>query len=489
MIKRLVEEKYNLILALVLILFLAVRTPGLGRDISNTDAYRWHYRSQNFLSAIKSGNFKDTYQHYQPGVTLMWLNAFVKQSSFSIQYHLLGIDQPNTLENADFYPVIHGLSKLSIILVLTVVLYFQLKLVKELFGKEVSLWFGLLAALETYLIGIDRWMHLTSFEAYFGFLSFLYVLSWFKSGRQVNLAMSGLFLSLSVLSKITTLLTLPVYLFLILLKKEKTFKNFAIFGFSFLFTTFILFPALWTDPIFVFNKILKAMTGAVNSNFTQNNYSFLLGLAFYALLFMFKSSFTFLFGVSGFIVSAKKYLKNFNVRLILIYLGLYYAVLMVSGKKIDRYVIAMFPALMLLASLYLSDRSERIKKGIVFLSVAFFAGMSIVYYPVYSAYNSPLLGGSKTAIKLGVYDNSGEYFAQAAQYLNQKGREKKVYVPNGESSFFYFYKGDKTILREKADFVVVSHDFTRREIENFGCEKLEKSFGGDKDVVFVFSCR
>ncbi len=60
-------------------LFFAIRLAGLGNDISNTDVCRWHKRSQNFLSAVKSGNFEDTYQHYQPGVTLIWVNAFVKQ--------------------------------------------------------------------------------------------------------------------------------------------------------------------------------------------------------------------------------------------------------------------------------------------------------------------------------------------------------------------------------------------------------------------------
>ena len=174
-------------LALILSIFLVTRVVGLGNDISNTDAYRWHKRSQNFLAAVKSGDFKSTYQHYQPGVTIMWINAFVKQVSFTTQYHVLGNDSPKTLENADWYPFIHGISKAVLVLVLAALLLLQVSLIYHLFGENSAFLYGFLISVEPYLIGIDRWFHLTSLETYFGFTSFLYLLYWYEKPRNKKL--------------------------------------------------------------------------------------------------------------------------------------------------------------------------------------------------------------------------------------------------------------------------------------------------------------
>ena len=117
------NKKYLLI---ILFLYLLFRIPKLGEDISNTDSYRWHTRSENFLNALKQGDLNRTYQHYQPGVTLMWLNAFVKQVSFSFQYILKGEASPATLENADYFPILHKFSKMAIISVLFSLLIIQI---------------------------------------------------------------------------------------------------------------------------------------------------------------------------------------------------------------------------------------------------------------------------------------------------------------------------------------------------------------------------
>src|SRR4030042_6151141 len=55
------------------IAFLATRLPFLGYDEINPDAVNWHLRSEQFVAGLKSGDFLKTYQHYPPGVTLMWV--------------------------------------------------------------------------------------------------------------------------------------------------------------------------------------------------------------------------------------------------------------------------------------------------------------------------------------------------------------------------------------------------------------------------------
>ena len=150
----------------------------------------------------------------------------------------------------------------------------------------------------------------------------------------------------------------------------------------------------------------------------------------------------------------------------------------------------MFPPIILIASYYLSLLNTKNIGNLLITGLLFTVVSSFVYYPVYSSYNSPLLGGTRTAIKLGLYDNSGEYFSDAALYLNSMGRDKKVFVPNGSISFFSYYKGERVnSIEEKPNFVVVSHDLDRPEIESFGCTTPVLAFGSkEMDVVFVYKC-
>ena len=191
--KVLAENKDKKIFALILLLFLLFRLPGLGNDLSNTDALRWHRRSEIFLTAIKSGDLKETYRHYQPGMTIMWVNSAVKQVAFSTQHRVLKIEEPKTLENADYYPAIHGVSKAVLVFILCSLLAIQILFLQKIFGDKIAFIFGFLMAIEPYMIGMDRWFHLTSLETYFAFLSFLALLVWKKENRDKLLVFSGLF--------------------------------------------------------------------------------------------------------------------------------------------------------------------------------------------------------------------------------------------------------------------------------------------------------
>jgi hypothetical protein len=110
---------------------------------------------------------------------------------------------------------------------------------------------------------------------------------------------------------------------------------------------------------------------------------------------------------------------------------------------------------------------------------------------VYSAYYSPLLGGTEKALSLGIYDNSGEYFSQAALYMNKYGRDVYTYVPDGFSSFNLLYKGK--IQREYTDYtsyVIRSYDMQRMVVTDAKCKKLVKSFGpkNTTPIVYIWGC-
>ncbi len=108
--------KFIFIVLFLLTLFLLPRMFNLGNDISNSDALRWHRRSDKFLSALKTGDFKQTFQRYHPGVTVMWIGATAELALY--KYQQIKGEEVGTLENTGFFPRLHGLSKLLLVLVL-----------------------------------------------------------------------------------------------------------------------------------------------------------------------------------------------------------------------------------------------------------------------------------------------------------------------------------------------------------------------------------
>ena len=482
---------------LITLLFLSLRLLGLGADISNTDAYRWHQRSENFLSALKSGDFKGTYQHYQPGVTLMWLNSVVKQVSFSFQYTVQQNPEPLTLENSDFFPVIHGVSKAVIVLVLLALLVWQMLLLKTLFNEKVSLAFGFLVSVEPYLIGIDRWFHLTSLETYLAFTSVLLALFWYQRGNKKYLYLSAILFAVSVLAKITTFILAPVIIFIIFQKTVRDQKSnimflkvssfYALVG---LLTLFILFPSLLAAPLFVVQKIIEAGAAAVTDNYRNEQLSQLNRIIFYDLVLLLKLSPVILVLLAGYVKKLPERFGSFYDRAIMLMFLLYYIFLTLSDQKIDRYSIAMFPSLILLSAIKMSELDLKPLKIVLFGSAVSLVLAIYVHFPQFSSYYSPIFGGTVSAFRFGIYDNSGEYYADAARYLNQQGRDTSVFIPNGVSSFTYYYKGNLVNqVDAETDFVVSSLDLTRPEFETYGCHTLKQSFGTRyNELVRVYAC-
>jgi len=499
--KEIFSNKYLYIIPLLL--FLTFRLPGLGGDISNSDAARWHRRSENFLTAIKTADFASTYQHYQPGVLLMWVNAFVKQAAFSYQNYF--VENPKTLENADYYPFIHGISKATIVLILAAVFLFQIFAVKNLFSPLTAFFYGILVSLEPYLVGVDRWFHLTSLETYFLFASFLSLLLWYRGLEEDKyLYISADFFALSLLSKLTSIVLLPVIL-LVLVKKATHlrdpafpflykplhfFRPLFIYGVTTIAVIVILFPALWVNPQGVLLKMYTAITSAVSGDARGTQITGWMSSVYYFVILALKlSPITFVLSLCA-IFNYKIYKENHLLGSIPLYLLLFLFSLSFSDKKIDRYVISFIPPLMLLVSVGVARFSKEVQKFVFMLVVLFSVWNFYLYYPIFSSYYSPIFGGTKRALDLNVYENSGEYFAQAASYLNKKGRDINTYVPNNVESFSYFYKGNlQGELNSQTNYVVGSLNIDRKKFNYPGCKKVEAAFGPvDKNVVYIFKC-
>jgi len=483
----------NLLLVLLLVLFLTSRLYGVGSDISNSDAVRWHNRSLNFLEAVKIGDLKSTYQRYQPGVTLMLLNAPLNQLISSYQRHILKIT-PNTLENADFYPIIHGLSKAQIVIVLTCVLLFQFFLIERLFNRKIALIYAFLISAEPYLVGIDRWFHLTSLETYFSFTALLSLIYWKKSKKDLFLCVSSVVFCLAVLSKLTSLILAPVFGLIIfsVFREDRKIIPFLKYWLIFLFTFFMLFPAMWASPLYVLKKFYNAIFNAVSTDPRSTYFTGPIKWFYYPIILGYKlSPFTLVFFLLS--IFKKKVWSSKSLWIGISFLT-YLIFLTLSAKKIDRYSLVFFPYIILFSSLFLASLSRKSYIILMSASLLFSVVTYLSYVPVNSAYYSSLFGGSPTALKLGVYENSGEYFAQATKYLNSFSRNSLIWIPNGIDSFSHYYKGNfSKYYNDSMDYALVSKDVDRAhpgELLPDSCSSDPiKSFGDPyQDLVFIYNC-
>jgi hypothetical protein len=472
----------------IIVLFLLLRLPGLGSDITNSDATRWHRRSSKFLEALKQNELISTYQHYQPGVTLMWLNSVVKQIDLSYQRNF--VEEIKSLENSNYYPKIHGISKSAMVLVLLTLLFFQMHAIKDLFEERVALFYGFLIATEPFLAGIDRWFHLTSFETFFAFTSFLMLLLWKRGLYKYSLHFSAIFFSLAVYSKLTAAVIAPVLL-LVFLSEKKSYRAFGNFVIISLATFVLLLPALWVEPQYVLSKFYGAITNAITSDVRITQLNQIASKFFYPLVLGFKLSPLALTVLVIAVINFKKVLKFQNIRFVLFYILFYFGALSLSDKKIDRYTLALFPPLLLIVSVYISKLKKGAQRKFVILSLLFTIWVASTYGPVYSAYYSPLFGGGKKALEIGIFENSGEFFAQAAQYLNEKEEKLLVAVPNNIDAFSYHYKGFVHLEPSlETDYVVWSHDIDRKNVPEYeNCSEIEKELGTyDLTYVYIFKC-
>lgn len=488
-------KTFTVLILAICVGFLLTRLPELGFDFTNNDAFRWHTRSQNFAKALKNGDFAQTYQRYHPGVTLMWLNSAVIFVTTNYQTLFTHTGDIKTLQNADYFPILDGISRGELVLVLLVLLLVQIFTLEKLFNKKVALFYGALVVVEPYMIGINRWFHLTSLEVFFGFTSLLLAFYWHKFTSQRALGFSAVFLALAILTKMTALITLPVLLVVFASKYAKT-KKLAVpllFAGITLVTIFVLFPALWVDPLGVYHQIYNHVFLAVTDNERAYMLPMYIQPIYYLVILALKLSpltlLLFLFALAQLVRLHKT--TDFYIKLSVLAFAWYYVLLSITEQKIDRYALALVPFVLVICAYTLADLSKKVQILFGILALLFIGFISWQYFPMYSAYYSPLFGGTRTALKLSVYENDGAYFSNAAFYLNTKGRDKNVYVPDNFEAFSSYYKGNaQRELDATTDYVVTSLDIDRLTFDGHGCSVLAKTFGNrELQVVAVYSCK
>ena len=504
------------------------RVISLGSDISNYDASFWYPRMDNFTKNILRGEYKLTYQKYHPGVTMLWTSGtskYIFEKAFEKVFHYnprFMASQFTRLNFASIFPLVVIISALGV---------FQYYLISKLVNKKLGIFFAIVLSLEPFFLGTSKFLHLSALTAMFMFTSFLALFYHYHTSRKDNkyFYISSILLGLGALTKIDAVIALPVNALIIMfyefnktkIVNIKTTLNIVKAGLLHVliicFTFYILFPSMWVAPIWTIKKIIEE--GILETAFDSSGADTItkIKFMFYPETILIRSLPTFFFGLIGGIILTLKNFKNSKYKnyiqilaWVLFFIIFNIAILSIPEKIKDRYLINLYPPMSVLVALFwykcFESKKKLIKYLITVLFVSFYILTAYKYHPVYSFYHSELIAGPKGLeyFKLPI-KNRGEFYAQAAQYINKNDTEpevKNVVLSHREQmrTFPQFFLG-KTYSTPKlmqdgyfADYIITrpEYDYLVLDSKLANTCYLLKAFGPKNpfgyDIVKLYKC-
>jgi len=394
-------------------LFFISRVPRLGNDEANPDGVNWHYRSQQFVVGLKTGQLEKTYQHYHPGVILMWVTG-IPVELFKQFTGITTYDQYN-------FEAFNFVAKFSLITVQLILSILIIYLLAKIIGFYKSFLVVGFLSFEPFFLGNSRIYHMDVLFALLLIVALLYSYLAIEKRKVLYTILAGLFLCWSFLTKSIGIGALA-FVFgssLVFFAVKKDIKYYLKYGgillAVFIVSTFIFFPAMFKGPVYYLGQIFSesARIGLRNGHaqIVLGSDEVIAGFNFYPLVLALKISPFVWVGVLLFLVFLikKEKVSIFTISLTIFYLG-YLAVLSVSPKKIDRYMIPMFPYFAYLAvlgyyRLFEMNKGKKIRVGVLLSSFSLFAFVTIALpdvklFPYLFTYSSPLFGSPENANKI-----------------------------------------------------------------------------------------
>jgi len=475
------------IYVLIFLIFLVPRTVGLGSDIANYDSSYWYPRMQDFTKYLLRGDYKQTYQKYHPGVTLMWVSGtaeYVFENTFEAVLHF----NPRYIPQQ--FTRLHFATKFPLVVIISFLGTLQFFYIRRLYDTKLAIIFAIMLSLEPFFLGVSRFLHLSALTAMFMFTSFLMLYySLEKKGKHSKklFYLSSIILGLGILTKIDALIAAPVNAILILYyglsekTKIKTLLTKSTFYFFLTFLTFYaLFPAMWVAP---FSTVYRMyFEGILDTAFNSDNggaYSITNIKTLYYFEFIFLRSLpttviALIFGLYLNLRSIKLKKSNKFINWVIIYFFFNLIILAIPEKLKDRYLINLYPPIMIIAATAIYNLITLKNKSLKFSTLGIIVILYMLtiyrYHPVYSFYHTDFLGGPAGIQKIDLaLKNRGEYYAQVAAYINKTDSEahnRNVILSQREMvrSFAPFFYG-QTFTNPKfmengfnADYIVTRQD-------------------------------
>ncbi len=477
-------------LALFVLVGLAALLPrvlDLGGFVTHDEVEFWIDRADTFRRAIESGDVAATAITTHPGVTTMWLGA----TGFVLLETLLNLE----LLRADPFPVFLAVLRLPVALVHMAGVLLGYALLRRMLPPAMALLAALLWALDPFVIGYSRLLHVDALLATFATLALLAAcLAWYHTRHPALLLLSAVCGALAVLSKSPGLALLPLIAGGALLafvwpppplQRRSLWAAggwLALWGGVCALTILLVWPAVWADPQRVYEllRIGVEVEGAqphMTGNFFLGQRQEAPGWPFYPVTVALRLT---PWTLAGLLLLPLAWSRlspatRRSLLVLVVWVLLLTAALSLFPKKFNRYLVPVFPALDILAAVGLlgtldlllawvgRQQWQAAGRWLLASGVGLVALLNAAHWHPYSiaAFNQALGGAQAGARTFAV--GWGEGFGQVAHWLNRQPditgeltisrmiTSLNPYLKSGAQAYF----PDEGRLRDNAGYLVV----------------------------------
>ena len=451
---------------LLIIISAAVLLPRLDSlgSFVTADEPTWGKRSANFYYALRNENYAHTYQTGHPGVITMWAGALGYHLQFP-DYERVGQENLGDTKLFDIFknrsvnPMkILATARVAIVLVVTVSLLVAWYYARRLFDPWIALVGILLIAFEPMHVAHSRFLHTNGLSSSFLLVSVLAFLDFLRRRHWSSLLVSATAAGLGFLTVTPSFMIIPIIGFLgiqelfgVKLRDifrqstlRKVFIPLLAWGLLSLLVVFIVWPAMWVDPLgtlgSVFEHAFNAAEGGGGGAELVSAYQVDYDpsdkyVYYYPLTYLWRSTPITWIGLLmlGFILATRNYefLTSPTRRNLggLAWFIVLFTILMTLGtKKFDRYYLPCYLAFDFLAAAglvagvrWLGEKfTSRLRTILPIAAVvcllAIQALLTASHHPYYLTYFNPLLGGIQKATHV-LLVGWGEGLNEAAIYM------------------------------------------------------------------------
>lgn len=465
------------------------------------DERKWLARSANFTYAINHGDLADTFQREHPGVTIMWAGSLGLAQHFpDYSTKAPGLFAWDTEHLESWLADTGGPDPLDllvagrwwVVLAISLAVAISFLPLRRLFGEVAAILAALWVAWDPFAVALSRQLHPDGLVSVLSFLALLLFAAWLYTGRRTRyLVLSGIVMGLAWLTKTPAIFLAPTGAILIAIEmlrpvnrgqRGAVFWGLVVWGAVASAIFFLLWPALWVNPINTFSRMISEM-GAYVEGHTNLNYWWGApvadpGWVFYPVAYLFRATPATLIGLIGAAWLTWRVrppldgsVARRSALALLIFAVVFTLGMSIGAKKFDRYILPAFLALDVIAALgwtgmglmllvrltsppapLLKDRGAKrglwIGAGVVIAALILLHGIfTAVHYPYYLTYFNPLLGGSATAPKA-LWVGWGEGLNEAAEWLNEQpdAQNLRTAAFYYDGPFSYYFDGKSSNL-------------------------------------------
>jgi hypothetical protein len=467
----------RVLLGVFLAVFVLAAVPRLlARDqFITSDEDQWMSRSGGFAYALTTGELRRTYQNGHPGVTTMWLGVLSTGPQRAYEF-------ADRVHRQRLVAVVPGFwdaliqARIGPALVTALSTALIGLLAARIWGGAVGFLAGALSALDPWAIGLQQLLHtdglLTGFMGIAGLAAIVF---WWQGGGLRYLVLGGIAAGLALLSKTPALFLGPYVIAVSIIawragriSGRSSLMSLLGFGVIALATFVALWPAIWLAPIEMLGRMLEFLRDTGGEADEVGSFFFGQSLGdpgplYYPVALAFRLSPGVMLGLIGLAVAFRRVDHKGALGLVALFIAGFAAMMILSPKKFDRYLLPLEPMLAIAAAVGMIAAGRALLQRAFVGPAAMAIGLQVLaiasVYPYYLAYYNPVLGGGPAAAR-SVMVGNGEGLDLAAEWLNARPGAADLWVAGHSFDIMQgMYVGSGEPLRDRApsqaDYIVL----------------------------------